>query len=97
MQSPAYWFNLDGTCRGFLGPDPGKPCSLLLEVEAEYLAVQLPPALRPSIQRCVQVGDRVNCVGRSHIDRQAGVITLKAYQVFVPAAAVTPPGMARPA
>jgi nitrogen fixation protein NifT len=82
MQPPSYWFNLDGTCRGFLGGDSRKPKSLLLEVDAECLAIKLPKELRPNIQRWLQVGDRVRCVGRSHIDHKAGVIKLKAYQVF---------------
>jgi (2Fe-2S) ferredoxin len=82
MQPPSYWFNLDGICRGFLGEEKRKPKSLLLEVDGECLAIKLPKELRPNIQQWLQVGDRVRCVGRSHIDHKAGVIKLKAYQVF---------------
>lgn len=51
-------------------------------MDTECLAIKLPKELRPNIQRWLQVGDRVRCVGRSHIDHKAGVIKLKAYQVF---------------
>ncbi|MEO0985308.1 MAG: (2Fe-2S) ferredoxin domain-containing protein [Cyanobacteria bacterium J06639_14] len=92
-------FNLEGTLLGFLGGDFGKPKSIILEVEEEQIVIKLPKELRPSIQRWVKVGDRLQCVGRSRIDFKAGVIKLKAYQVFYPpqseaASPVTAPAVA---
>jgi len=81
-QMPPRMFNLEGIFLGFLGGDPRKPKSLLLGVDQEQIAIKLPKELRPSITRSVSLGDRLRCIGCSQIDFKAGVIKLKAYQIF---------------
>lgn len=77
-------FNLEGTLLGFLGGEHSKPKSVILDVEDEQIVIKLPKELRPSIKQWVNVGDRIQCVGRSQVDHKAGVIKLKAFQVFYP-------------
>ncbi|MEO1068082.1 MAG: (2Fe-2S) ferredoxin domain-containing protein [Cyanobacteria bacterium J06638_6] len=81
-QLPPRLFNLEGTFLGFIGGDPRKPKSIVLGVEDEEIAIKLPKELRPSITRSVKVGDRLRCIGSTQVDFKAGVIKLKAYQVF---------------
>jgi len=80
--TPPWLFNLEGTFLGFCGKDPDKPKSLLLEVEQEQIPIKLPKALRASLKQHLQLGDRVNCIGRSQIDWTTGVIRLEAYRLF---------------
>ncbi len=80
--SPSRLFNLEGTLIDFLGGKPHKPKSLVLEVEQEHLAIQLPKELRSHVQSYLQPGDRVSCVGFTEVDYKAGLIKLKAAQVF---------------
>ncbi len=75
-------FNLEGTLIGFLGGKANKPKSLILEVEQEQLTIQLPKELRSHVQHYLRLGDRVACVGATHVDYKAGIIKLKAAQVF---------------
>ncbi|MGP1371794.1 MAG: (2Fe-2S) ferredoxin domain-containing protein [Almyronema sp.] len=79
---PPWMFNLEGTLLGFLGPHPDQPKSIVLEVEQEQMAIKLPKALRANLRQQLQLGDRVRCIGRSHIDFDSGVIKLDAYQLF---------------
>ncbi|MGF1568552.1 MAG: (2Fe-2S) ferredoxin domain-containing protein [Nodosilinea sp.] len=79
---PPGLFNLEGTFLDFIGGDRRHPKSIVLGVEDEQIAIQLPKELRPSITRSVRVGDRLRCIGISQVDFKAGVIKLKAYQVF---------------
>jgi (2Fe-2S) ferredoxin len=81
-QLPPRLFNLEGTFLGFIGGDPRKPKSIVLGVEDEQIAIKLPKELRPSITRSVKVGDRLRCIGSTQVDFKAGIIKLKAYQVF---------------
>jgi len=92
QQIPSRLFNLEGILIGFLGSKPQKPKSLILEVEQEQLAIQLPKELRPHVQSYLHPGDRISCVGSTHVDLKAGVIKLKAAQVFC----LTPPAIAHP-
>ncbi len=92
QQIPSRRFNLEGTLIGFLGDHARKPKSLVLEVEQEQLAIQLPKTLRPHIQNYLQPGDRVSCVGSTQVDFKAGIIKLKAAQIFC----LTPPAIATP-
>lgn len=96
--SPSRLFNLEGTLVDFLGGKPHKPKSLVLDIEQEPIAIQLPKELRSRIQSYLQPGDRVSCVGFTEVDYKAGLIKLKAAQVFglsrpaiAPTAAPTPP------
>ena len=82
MTIPPRLFNLEGTLIGFVGSDPRQPKSIALEVEQEQLTVKLPKELRPRIQSYLQPGDRVRCIGNTQVDLKAGLIKLKAYQVF---------------
>lgn len=79
---PSRHFNLEGTLIGFLGGKASKPKSLILEVEQEELAIQLPKELRSHVQHYLRLGDRVACVGATEVDYKAGIIKLKAAQVF---------------
>ncbi len=75
-------FSLEGTFLGFLGGNSKKPKSLVLGVEQEQIAIKLPKELRASMPRSVAVGNRLRCIGCSQVDYKAGVIKLKAYQIF---------------
>lgn len=79
---PARMFNLEGTFLGFLGDDTQKPKSIILEVEQEQMPIKLPKELRAFARSSLKVGDRLRCVGSSQVNFKAGVIKLKAYQVF---------------
>lgn len=79
---PACIFNLEGTFLGFSGEDPRKPKSIVLEVDQEQMAIKLPKEIRAYASTAFKVGDRLRCVGKSQVDFKAGVIKLKAYQVF---------------
>jgi (2Fe-2S) ferredoxin len=85
-------FNLEGKLIGFLGGKVHKPKSLILEVEHEQLSVQLPKELRSHVQSYLQPGDRISCVGFTEVDYKAGLIKLKASQVFD----LSRPAIARP-
>jgi (2Fe-2S) ferredoxin len=80
---PSRMFNLEGTLIGFLGDDARHPKSIALDVDQEQLAVQLPKELRASAQSYLKPGDRVRCVGCTRVDFKAGIIKLKAYQIFL--------------
>lgn len=82
-QMPPRMFSLEGTFLGVLGGDSKKPKSLVLDVDQEHVAIKLPKELRSSISRSAVVGDRLRCIGCSQIDFKAGVIKLKAYQIFL--------------
>lgn len=82
QQMPPWMFNLQGTVLEFLGKDPHKPKSLVLEVEQEQLTIKLPKQLRSAWRLHLQPGYRVRCIGRSKVDRKTGVIKLEAYQLF---------------
>lgn len=84
---PPRLFNLEGVFQGFIGGTPKKPKSILLDVEQEQLAIQLPKELRAYAGTSIKVGDRLQCFGSSQIDFKAGVIKLQAYQVFIVASA----------
>jgi len=90
QQIPSRLFNLEGILIGFLGNNAKKPKSLILEVEQEQLAIQLPKELRSHVQSYLHPGDRISCVGSTRVDLKAGVIKLKATQVFC----LTPPAIA---
>jgi (2Fe-2S) ferredoxin len=81
-QMPPRMFSLEGTFLGFLGGTSKKPKSLVLDVDREHIAIKLPKELRASIPRSAVVGDRMRCIGCSQVDFKAGVIKLKAYQIF---------------
>lgn len=81
-QMQPHRFNLEGTLVSFLGSDPRKPKLIAIEVEQEQLAIQLPKELRPYVRSYLRPGDRVRCIGCTQVDFKAGVIKLKAYQVF---------------
>ena len=80
--TPSWLFNLEGTFLKFMGKDLDKPKSIVVEVEQEQMAIQLPKALRTTVRGHLQPGDRVHCVGRSQIDFADGIIKLQAYQLF---------------
>lgn len=82
QQVPPGLFNIEGTFLGFSGKKPHKPKSIVLEVEQEQLTVKLPKELRTCLQRHLQIGCRVRCIGSSQVDFKAGAIKLQAYQVF---------------
>ncbi len=82
QSTPPWIFNLEGTVLRFCGKDPERPKSFLLEVEQEQVPIQLPKFLRTSLRQQLQLGDRVNCIGRSQIDWATGVIKLEAYRLF---------------
>jgi (2Fe-2S) ferredoxin len=82
-QMPPRMFSLEGTFLGFLGGDSKKPKSLVLNVDQEHVAIKLPKELRSSISRSAVVGNRLRCIGCSQVDFKAGVIKLKAYQIFL--------------
>lgn len=90
-QLPPNMFNLEGTFLGFLDPTLGQPKSILMEIEEEEIAIDLPHRLPrqgsgflwQQLQK-LQPGDRVHCIGRSHINLQAGVVQLRAYQLLSP-------------
>lgn len=82
QSTPPWLFNLEGTFLRFCGKDPDRPKSFLLEVEQEQIPIKLPKALRASLRQHLQLGDRVNCIGRSRIDWTTGVIKLEAYRLF---------------
>lgn len=98
-QMPPRMFNLEGTLLGFLGSDDRKPKAIVLGVDDEQIAIKLPKELRASITRSVNLGHRLRCIGCSQIDFKAGVIKLRAYQVFFlpPADQVPTPPPAPPA
>lgn len=75
-------FNLEGIFLGFLGGESKKPKSIILEVDQEHIAIQLPKELRAHAKSSLTVGDRLCCLGKSQVDFKAGIIKLKAYQVF---------------
>ncbi|MGF1458098.1 MAG: (2Fe-2S) ferredoxin domain-containing protein [Leptolyngbyaceae cyanobacterium] len=75
-------FVLEGTFLGFLGNDEHKPKSLILEVEQEQMAIKLPKELRGYARSTFKMGDRLRCIGSSQVDFKAGVIKLRAYQIF---------------
>lgn len=79
---PSRMFNLEGTFLGFLGDNPRKPRSIILEVDQEPMAIRLPKELRSRPHECLKPGDRIHCVGRSEVDFKARVIKLQAYQIF---------------
>jgi (2Fe-2S) ferredoxin len=81
-QMPPRMFSLEGTFLGFLGGDAKKPKSLVLDIDQEPIAIKLPKVLRASLPRSAVVGDRLRCIGCSQVDYKAGVIKLKAYQIF---------------
>ncbi|MBE9140995.1 (2Fe-2S) ferredoxin domain-containing protein [Nodosilinea sp. LEGE 07088] len=81
-QMPPRMFDLTGTFLGFVGGNSRKPKSVVLKVEDEQIVIKLPKELRPSITQSVTAGDRLRCIGSSQVDFKAGVIKLKAYQVF---------------
>jgi (2Fe-2S) ferredoxin len=81
-QMPPRMFSLEGTFLGFLGGDAKKPKSLVLDIDQEHVAIKLPKELRSSISRSAAVGDRLRCIGCSQVDFKAGIIKLKAYQIF---------------
>ncbi|MEO1207929.1 MAG: (2Fe-2S) ferredoxin domain-containing protein [Cyanobacteria bacterium J06638_20] len=81
-QLPPRLFNLEGTFLGFLGGEPKKPKSIVLEVDQEHISIQLPKELRAHAKSSLKVGDRLCCLGKSQVDFKAGIIKLKAYQVF---------------
>jgi (2Fe-2S) ferredoxin len=81
-QMPPRMFSLEGTFLGFLGGDAKKPKSLVLDVDQEHIAIKLPKELRSSIPHSAIVGDRLRCIGCSEVDYKAGIIKLRAYQVF---------------
>jgi (2Fe-2S) ferredoxin len=82
-QMPPRMFSLEGTFLGFLGGDTKKPKSFVLDIDQEHVAIKLPKELRSSISRSAAVGDRLRCIGCSQVDFKAGVIKLKAYQIFL--------------
>ncbi len=77
-----WMFNLEGTVLGFSGKDPDKPKSLILEIDQEPMPIKLPKKLRISLPDRLQPGDRINCIGRSQIDFDTGVIKLEAMLLF---------------
>ncbi|MDB9525444.1 (2Fe-2S) ferredoxin domain-containing protein [Oscillatoria sp. CS-180] len=79
---PQRMFKLEGTFQGFLGDNFKKPKFIILEVEQEQVVIKLPKELRPYARSTLNVGDRLYCVGRSQVDLQAGVVKLRAHQVF---------------
>lgn len=79
---PARMFNLEGTFLGFIGSDPKKPKSIILEAEQEQMAIKLPKELRAYARSSLKVGDRLRCIGSSQVDFKARFIKLQAYQVF---------------
>ncbi len=82
QQAPPWMFDLQGTVLGFLGKNPNKPKSIVLEVEQEPLAIKLPKQLRTTLRLHFQPGHRIRCIGRSQVDAKAGVIRLEAYHLF---------------
>ncbi|MEM8807032.1 MAG: (2Fe-2S) ferredoxin domain-containing protein [Cyanobacteria bacterium P01_G01_bin.38] len=82
-QLPPRMFTLEGTFLGYLGKSPNKVKSIVLEVEQEQILIKLPKELRATLREYqLQPGHRVRCIGRTQIDLKAGVIKLKAYQLF---------------
>ncbi|MEM1367701.1 MAG: (2Fe-2S) ferredoxin domain-containing protein [Cyanobacteria bacterium P01_H01_bin.15] len=82
-RSASTWmFNLEGTCRGFIGKDLCNPKSLVLEVEQEEVAIKLAKNLRSTVRRYVHLGDRIRCLGYSQVDLKSGIVKLKANQLF---------------
>ncbi|MEO1402988.1 MAG: hypothetical protein AAFV72_17310, partial [Cyanobacteria bacterium J06635_1] len=98
-QLPPRMFTLEGTFLGYLGKSPNKVKSIVLEVEQEQIFIKLPKELRATLQEYhLQPGHRVRCIGRTQIDLKAGVIKLKAYQLFpLPPRSDDPPLTAPPA
>jgi len=87
---PTRMFNLEGTFLGLIGDDSKKPKFIILEVEQEQMAIKLPKELRAYARSSLTIGDRLRCIGSSQVDFKAGVIKLKAYQVFFVSPATSP-------
>ncbi|MEM1240241.1 MAG: (2Fe-2S) ferredoxin domain-containing protein [Cyanobacteria bacterium P01_H01_bin.26] len=82
-KQPPYMFTLDGIFLGCLGKKPTKVNSIVLEVEQEQLVIQLPKELRATLgEYNLQPGSRIRCIGRSRVDFEEKVISLKAYHLF---------------
>ncbi len=83
---PAGLFNLEGTFLGFLGQNLDQPESIVLEIEEEEIAIDLPKRISQLFQvplrQQLKPGDRIHCIGRSQVNLQAGVVHLSAYQLF---------------
>ena len=80
---PPYMFNLEGNFLGYLGTAPNKQKALVLDFEQEQLTIKLPKSVRTSLQAYdLQMGDPIQCIGRSQVDLSAGIIKLKAYYVM---------------
>ncbi|MGD1900176.1 MAG: hypothetical protein ACFB16_24930 [Phormidesmis sp.] len=85
---PSWMFNLEGFFLGFLGDDPQKVTSIVIEVEQEQLVIELPQnllaAARRSVQqKSLQPGDGLRCIGRSQLDYTNSTIRLNAYCLFL--------------
>ncbi len=89
-------FNEEGVFLGLLGEPPENVSAIVLEIDREKMAIELPNNLSNAIKQAVrrrtlQLGDRVRCIGRSQLDFSAGVIQLKAYCLFTHAHALIEP------
>lgn len=86
LHPPSGIFNLEGTFLGFLRQGFDQPESIVLEVEEEEIAIDLPANFSQTSQsswrQSLQPGDRIHCIGRSQLNLQAGVVNLRAYQFF---------------
>lgn len=83
QQLPPHMFILEGTFRGCIGQKPHKATSIVLEVEQEQLAIKLPKELQATLPEYqLRPGHQIRCIGRSQVDLKAGVVKLKAYQLF---------------
>lgn len=83
QQLPPHRFVLEGIFLGYLNPKQKKKKAIVLEIDQEQCVIKLPKKVRASLQNHqLQAGERIRCIGRSRVDFKAGVISLKAYQVF---------------
>lgn len=91
-------FNLDGSFLGIVEDDVSRDKYILLEVDEEQLPIKYPTQLCDRLNRQLQPGDRIQCVGRSQLDFLSKAIKLEAYQVWsLTAPSYTQPLVARPA
>ncbi|MDY6937803.1 MAG: hypothetical protein SWY16_09055 [Cyanobacteriota bacterium] len=79
--TPPWTFNLEGTLLGFLGNEPDRPMSLILEVDREQIPIALPQRMRSTVRSTLRMGDRIRCIGRSQLDFIGGVVHLNAYEI----------------
>ena len=75
-------FNLDGNFLGIAEDDSSQDNYIVLEVDEEPLSIRYPQQLCDRLRQRLQPGDRIQCIGRSHLDFLSKVVKLEAYQIW---------------